>query len=290
MPHKLITTVTIISTLVVTLLVAYAQPLGNSWLARQVEKQLASQVITSNASSVATNWSLQSGDAENVEVESRRNLALQPEAAKLRRRIGGERFKSNTSASLSVQGVLKTNGDSHTVNIVRGSTKDGERVEVFLSDAPASLVWAPNSGPQSSEGATLSQAQRILLERIAYDSADEFILAQLRGASYSIVIRNLRPDDAADDYTGPLWDVVRVDDPEPDEQKRPLSTWRLYYINRTSGLIDKVVSEVGGERIEAQFSDWTERYGEKFPASISWSRGGQTVMTFNLINVSVASH
>lgn len=278
MPHKLITAGTIISTLVVTLLVAYAQPLRSPWLARSLETQLASQGTASNASS------------DTVEVENARNLALQPEAAKLLRRIGRERFKSHTSASVIVQGVLKTNGDSHTVTIVRGPTKDGERVEVFLSDALASLVWAPNSGPQSSGGATLSQAQRILLERIAYDSADEFILAQLRGASYSIVIRNLRPDGAADDYTGPLWDVVRVDDPEPDEQKRPLSPWRLYYINRTTGMIDKIVSEVGGERFEAQFSDWTERNGEKFPASITWNRGGQTVMTFDLINVSVASH
>lgn len=104
------------------------------------------------------------------------------------------------------------------------------------------------------------------------------------------MIRNLRPDDAGEDYGGPIWDVIRVDDPEPDEQKRPLSAWRLYYINRTTGLIDKVVSEVFGERVKAQFSDWTERNGEKFPASITWSRGGQNLMTFNLINVSAASN
>jgi hypothetical protein len=104
------------------------------------------------------------------------------------------------------------------------------------------------------------------------------------------VIRNLRPDDAGDDYSGPIWDVVRVDDPETDEQKRPFSTWRLYYINRTTGLIDKIVSEVLGERTEAQLSEWTERHGEKFPASITWSRGGQTLMTLNLLNVSVLSH
>jgi hypothetical protein len=55
-------------------------------------------------------------------------------------------------------------------------------------------------------------------------------------------------------------------------------------------LIEKVISEVEGERVEAQFSDWAERNGEKFPGTISWIRGGQTVMTFNLLNVSVAAN
>jgi hypothetical protein len=291
MPRKLITTVIVVSlALVVGLLVAYAEPLRHWHLTRKVEKQFAIPTSSSNAPRLGANASRQVANADDGGVEKTGSLSLQPEAAKLLRRVGGERFKSRTNTSLSVQGVLKTTGDSHTVSIVRGQTDDGERVEVFFSDGVASLVWTPNSGPQNSSGTTLSQAQRILLERLAYDSADQFILAQLRGASYSVVICNLRPDDAGDEYTGPLWDVVRVDDPERDEQKRPLSPWRLYYINRTTGLIDKVISEVGGERVEAQFSDWTDRNGEKFPASITWSRGGQTVMTFNLINVSVASH
>jgi hypothetical protein len=289
MPRKLITGSTIMATVGVTLLVAYAHPLRSSWLARRVEQHFASSGSSSNAASVAAKATPQADISGVVEVGPK-SLSQQPEPAKLLRRVGGERFKSRRNTSLSVQGVLKTNGDSHTVSIVRGQTNDGERVEVFFSDGVASLVWTPNSGPQSSSGTTLSQAQRILLERLAYDSADQFILAQLRGASYSVVIRHLRPDDAGDEYTGPLWDVVRVDDPEPDEQKRPMSPWRLYYVNRTTGLIDKVVSEIAGERVEAQFSDWTDRNGEKFPASITWSRGGRTVMTFNLINVSAASH
>lgn len=33
-----------------------------------------------------------------------------------------------------------------------------------------------------------------------------------------------------------------------------------------------------------------ERNGERFPATITWSRGGQPLMTFNLTNVSFASH
>jgi hypothetical protein len=255
--------------------IAYAEPLKNWRLTRQFDVPAARV----NATTKTTG---------EKDAEETRSLASQPEALKLVRRIGGARFKS--AAVVIVQGVIETDSNRQQVTIVRRQTVDGERVEVGLGGGPSSMTWANDSGPQRSGGANLSQDERILLERLTADSADEFVLAQLRGASYSVVIRNLRPDDAGDDYAGPLWDVVRVDDPEPDEQKRPLSPWRLYYVNRTTGLIDKVVSEVLGERVEAQLSDWTDRNGEKFPASITWSRSGQTLMTFNVNNVSLASH
>lgn len=276
MPRKLIVNAAVISTFVATIVIAYAQPLRNWRLTHHVYGPVS-----------PVNPSAKTASEKNA--EETRSLASQPEALRLAKRIGGTRFRS-TTAAVAVQGVIKTDSDSEHVTIVRRQTIDGERVDVAFGGGRTSLVWAADSGPQRSGGAALSQGERILLERLTCDSADQFVLAQLRGASYSVVIRNLRPDDAGDEYAGPLWDVVRVDDPEPDEQKRPLSTWRLYYINRTSGLIDKVVSEVLGERVEAQFSDWTERNGEKFPASITWTRSGQTLMTFNLINVSQASH
>ena len=268
---------------VVTIVVAYAQPLRNSLFATQVES-------TALINSAEASAGRQAESNNNMKASNASGLALQPEALKLAKRIGGERFKSRKSSALIMQGVLKTDGDSQQVTILRRRTDDGEQVEVAQGGGRGSLAWARESGGQRSGGGSLSPAERVLLERLTFDSVDQFILAQLRGASYSIVIRNLRPDDAGDNYTGPLWDVVRVDDPELDKQKRPLSTWRLYYINRTTGLIDKIVSEVSGERTEAQFSEWTERNGEKFPATITWSRGGQTLMTFNSSNVSFASH
>ena len=282
MPRKLIVTAIAILTSVATIVIVYAQPLRNWRLTHHVDVPASSV----NPSAVTTPVS---NTASETDGPATRNLALQPEAWKLAKRIGGGRFHSSTAAVV-VQGVVKVGGASQQVTIVRGQTVAGERVEVTLGSGPVSLSWASDSGPQRSGGAVLTQDERILLERLTYDGADEFVLAQLRGASYSVVIRNLRPDDAADNYEGPLWDVVRVDDPERDEQKRPLSPWRLYYINRTTGLIDKVVSEIAGERGEAQFSDWTEHNGEKFPAFITWSRSGQTVMTFKLIDVSLASH
>jgi hypothetical protein len=273
MPRKLtVAGIVVLMTFVVTLLVAYAHPFKDSLLAGSAAGSLS-----------------QADRANDVEIKNIKNLARQPEALKVSTVIGGKRFKSRTPSTLIVQGVLKTNSDTQPVTITRQQAEDGERVEVAFGGRRASLAWARDTGPLSLGGAALSQDERILLERLTCDSADYFVLAQLYGASYSLVIRNLRPDDAGDEYTGPIWDVVRVDDVEPDEQKRPLSSWRLYYINRNTGLIDKVVSEVLGERVEAQLADWTERNDEKFPSSITWSRGGQTLMTFNFTNVSSVS-
>lgn len=282
MPRRIAIISVVSISLVGTLVVAYAKPLKNSSFTRRVKELFSS-------SDNPTHAGLQNPGGNGSKVRNRKALALQPEAQKLSRRIGGARFESSATSSLIVQGVLKTDGESQNVTIVRKQDADGEQVEVGLGGNRSSMSWAKDSGPQGL-GRSLNQTERILLERLTYDSVDQFILAQLRGASYSVVIRNLRPDDAGDDYAGPLWDVVRVDDPERDEQKRPLSSWRLYYINRTTGLIDKVVSDVHGDRIEAQLSDWTDRNGEKFPATITWSRSGQVLMTFNLINVSSASN
>jgi hypothetical protein len=218
-----------------------------------------------------------------------RNLALQPEAFKLSRRIGGDRFTSTTPASVIMQGVISTATSRQNVQINRYQNEDGERVQVALADTPAPLLWDAASGARTSAG-LLDLTNRALLERLTFDSADEFILAQLRGASYYVVARSVRPDDAPDEYSGALWDVVRVDDPELDQQKKPLSAWRLYYINTKTGLIDKVVCDSQGDRVEANFSDWTDRSGEKFPAAITWTSNGRTLMSFNLSNVSFLAY
>ena len=219
---------------------------------------------------------------------SGRNLALQPEAIKLLRRIGGHRFKLKTPPVVIMDGVLTTGSDRQEIQISRHQNASGERVKLVLASGTKSLSWEAAEGARNSKG-TLGGTERTILERLIFDSADHFILAQLRGASYQIVIRNLRPDDAPDNYDGPLWDVVRIDDPESDEQKRPLSRWRLYHLNRTTGLIDKIVSDTEGQRIEANLSDWKERDGESFPSTITWTSNGQPLMTLNVTNVSLVA-
>lgn len=213
------------------------------------------------------------------------SLALQPEALKLSRRVRAKSFDPEKPRMVVIDGVLATATDRRNVQIVRTQNGSGEHVEVLMSGTATPLAWDATSGARTSTG-TLSAADRALLERFTFDGADQFILAQLRGASYSVVARDVRPDDAPEDYAGPLWDVVRIDDPEPDQQKQPLSRWRLYYVSTLTGLIDKISYDSQGDRIEARLSDWADHNGEKLPSTITWTSHDKPLATFNVTNVS----
>lgn len=212
-----------------------------------------------------------------------RNLSSQPEAFNLSRRLG-RRFSPNKRDRSTLIGIVTMGADRKIVNTIRRQTDDGEQVQITIAGSGI-LSWDSIQGALSS-GTRAQGADRELIERLVLDSPDQFVLAQLRGASYHTVARNLRPADAGDGYSGPLWNVVRVDDPAPDPQKRPLSRWRLYYINTSTGLIDRIVGEVDGIRMVAEISGWSDAHGEKVPTEITWTRQGQTVMHYRLTNFS----
>ena len=211
-----------------------------------------------------------------------RNLSLQPEALNLARRLG-RRLSSTSREQFSHVGVLTVGNQQRALRILRKQTDDGERVEISLAGAPGLLTWDTDEGARTV-GARPTRSDRALIERLVLDSPDQFILAQLRGASYYTVAMNVRPSDAPDGYSGPLWNIVRVHDPQSDAEKKPESAWRLYYVNARTGLIDKIVSEVRGEKIEAAISGWTEQNGEQVPAQITWTKQGETLMQYQLTN------
>lgn len=214
-----------------------------------------------------------------------RNLNLQPVALNLARRLG-KRFSPAKYEKSVVIGTLTISSEQQQIiQTTRTQTSDGEEVEIRIAGSQASLTWNNTDGPLSSRSRP-SVADRELIERLVHDSPDQFVLGQLRGASYFTVARNVRPTDAGDGYSGPLWNIVRVDDPERDQEKRPQSQWRLYYINTSTGLIDRIVSEVNGQQIVAEISAWGEANGEKVPTEIIWTRQGQTLMTYRLTNFS----
>ena len=191
-----------------------------------------------------------------------RTLSLQPEALKLSRRLG-RRF-SDPQRRISISSAILTFGiTSQVVQIVRSQTERGETTRLAIGTGPASLTWNESDGSKSA-GRGPSDNERRLIERLTFDSPDQLVLAQLRGAGYHTVARNVRPALADENYRGALWDIVRVDDPDNDEQRRPQSRWRLYYINSQTGLVDRVVSQIHGETFAAVFSDWRTRAGEKF--------------------------
>lgn len=213
-------------------------------------------------------------------------LALQPESDKLRRRLG-LRFLTPGREVTTLVGALTLGAERQTARIIRTQDEDDERLMIALGGGPPALTWSGLEGARLN-GSPATGNLRSLVERIALDSPDQFVLAQLRGAAYFTVAREVRPAEAggSDDYKGPVWDLVRVAEPTRIAQNKPQSLWRLYYINSATGLIDRVVSQEQGQTITAEFSAWTSLNGETLPTRIVWKLGDQVVMELTLTNAS----
>jgi len=238
-------------------------------------------VLVTRASSDSLLQTSQSAPSRPVN-KGRRNLSLQPEASRVARQLG-KRFGPASRAVTASSGQLSIAATQQPMSITRRQTESGETVELSLTDR--ALTWNAAEGTKAPAGAP-TESERLLLERLILDSPDQFVLAQLRGASYFTVARNVRPTEANDSYAGPLWNLVRVDEPQVDEQRRPLSSWRIYYINVQTGLPDRVEYQLNGKEIKAEFLEWTERQGEKTASHIRWSSEGQTIMEYRVTSVS----
>ena len=212
-------------------------------------------------------------------VAGHRNLSLQPEAAKLSARMGQRFIGSDSDVSVLI-GEVSTNGTRVPVRVIRRQDKRGEAVEVTTNGK--ALAWSPSQNSKANR--ELSEFERSLIEGVVFDSADAFVLAQLRGASYQVVARNVRADlGGADNYDGPLWTVVRVGFSNADMETKPETPFRFYYINARTGLLDKVTSELHGEEVTAILDGWFTENGETFPSVVRWSIAGRQTMEFKVI-------
>jgi hypothetical protein len=232
--------------------------------------------------SIETNVPATQGSAASQADRGPRNLFLQPDAFRFSRRLG-KRFGPSSRAASVITGFVTIDGVQRPVTITRRQTRKGENVELNL--AGRSLTWNADEGARAVSSPP-NVTERLVIERLTYDSPDYFVLAQLRGASYFTVAQNVRPDNAPDEYDGPVWTVIRVDDPQLDEAVRPASSWRLYYLNSQTGLIDRIVSQSGGETVAAEIVNWSQQSGEKAPSQITWSIGGRVVMSYQSTSVS----
>lgn len=238
-------------------------------------------VLITRASNNSSLQTTQTASSRPVN-KGRRNLSLQPEASRVARQLG-KRFTPASRFVTASSGLLSIATTQKSMSLTRRQTESGETMELSLADR--ALTWNADDGTKTNAGAP-SDTERLLLERVLLDSPDQFVLAQLRGASYFTVARNVRSADASDGYEGPLWNLVRVDEPQTDEKLRPLSTWRIYYINVQTGLPDRVEYQLNGKEIKAEFLEWTNEQGEKAPSRICWSSDGQTVMEYRATSTS----
>lgn len=212
-------------------------------------------------------------------------LSLEPEAERLSRRLGRRFLATGREASVLV-GTLVVDGERMPIRILRRQNDDGEDLAIALNGEQALLTWDDKMGARS-RGAKASALERLVIERLALDSPDQFVFAQLRGVSYDTLARDVRPSSVGgvDGYTGPLWNIVRIEEPDDDSREKPLSRWRVYHINAATGLIDKITSQEDGQTIIAELTEWTVQNGEAAPARISWKRDGKTVMDLSLTSI-----
>ena len=263
------------------LILVAATVLGLFWVsARAKTESTVAGMIDVSVPQIET--TSQSSTTAASRPDLRSSLSRQPEVSRLKRIIG-QRLNGKNKSSSTLVGTLTIGTDEQRIQIVRRQNDDGEALEVFIGNRRDPLTWSTKEGAKSS-GETLTEKERYIIERLTRDSPDQFVLAQLRGASYYTITHNVRPDEAggSDDYTGPTWDIVRVT--EVSTAKGVPGEWRLYYLNTTTNLIDRIVSQEQDEMVVAEISRWTEVGGEKLPSRITWSRRGQVVMQYQLTN------
>jgi hypothetical protein len=212
-------------------------------------------------------------------------LRLQPEADKLCRRLGQRFSKANLGVSVFM-GTITIGTRRDAIRITRAHDGDGERVAIEIGNEAATLTWQAFEGTRAS-GGDAGSATRSIVERLVLDSPDQFIFAQLRGAAYHKMAQNVRPVEAgdSDDYEGPVWDMVRVVESTSRSNNKPISDSRIYYINSSTGLIDKILSQEGSEDVIAAVSSWVEQDGEVLPTGVTWTKDKQVLMELRISNV-----
>jgi hypothetical protein len=211
-------------------------------------------------------------------------LSLQPAADRMRRKLG-RRFQESGREISEFTGVLTIGAERHAIVIVRTRDDDGERVSIGLDGGPLKYTWNGKEGSQS-QGNSATESERALIERVALDSPEQFVLAQLRGAGYYTAARGVRPAvaGASDDYSGPIWDVIQVSEPDGSGNK-PESASRLYYVNNSTSLIDRTTSRDHLGVIETAFSDWVTLDGDLVPLRTTWILSEQVIMELVLSTV-----
>jgi hypothetical protein len=240
------------------------------------ETALPESVVNLPAAAAMTQASLQ------PKARYKTYLARNVEIDAFRRLLGSRFLVSGKDASI-LTGTLTANGQSFNVRIERLQTDQDEQVAIAFNGGQNSLGWSGKDGARLN-GGSLNSSQQKMIERIALDSPDQFILAQLRNATYKTIAHHVVPAGAGslEDYVGPSWTAIHVGEVGEQGERKTLSPYRVYYFNSTTGLLDKVASQEGDDYVMADFSNWTEQGGEKIPTKIVWSMNKQVVMELTL--------
>lgn len=135
-------------------------------------------------------------------------------------------------------------------------------------------------------GNPLDEPEQDLLETLVYGSAEHFFATQMQGMATRFLGSRFRIDDgSAADYSGPYYDVYKVEDQvnTSTDQRQQL---KFYYFNSDTLLLERVTYEITRNgstvKVEERLSDWTREQGQRIVRRIERLENGQSVFVLSV--------
>jgi|GEM_PF-1024747 len=190
----------------------------------------------------------------------------------------GDRFESAEKGRCIATGTLTRSvaGQESTSQVVI-TRETSDKLVIQETSITGSRTLGHDGSRSWASGQPITSEERVLIETLVRDSVDHLISGQAAGAATLHLGDMFRSDDGTNsDYTGPYFDIIRVDDQfvnQDGARTRPT----LYYFNSRSGLPAKIVYEDRdqGMRTEVEFDEWTNIAEQKFPVRTTWKDRGK---------------
>jgi hypothetical protein len=187
----------------------------------------------------------------------------------------GDHLRKPGKERTFLSGVVSFGGMSSVpVSVVR-ELSGKVRLELLAIGQPDILLFDGATGSQN--GGVLNKQNEDLLELLAYDWPDQFLVNHGNGsglrllASRAQALEEGRP-------TGVFYDVYEALDQVPFGTSARSRVAR-FCLNSDTGLVERVHYRTASGMIEVRFSDWRQAEGQRFPARVERIENGNTTAT-----------
>lgn len=192
--------------------------------------------------------------------------------------ILGDRLHRPGKERLTLSGTLTREGVSRPVQILYEPPH-----LLRISDAGLSLLTFDER--EAMRGGRAADAHAgALAETFFYDSAEHFFFAQARGAATRLLGSRVRPEEAAEGYDGPSYDVYEVRE-EVALGPSAVARTKRYFLNSDTQLLEVVRYEIQTERglvpVEVRVGGWQTVQGQRVPNRVTRLEGGRGVLSFS---------
>jgi hypothetical protein len=155
----------------------------------------------------------------------------------------------------------------------------------------ATRVLSTDTKTVSGGTAPLALNDTDLLESLANDSVEHFLLGQMTSAPTRFHGANYRIDNGRNpNYTGPYYDLYEAAD-QVFEPTARVKRNKLYCLNTQTLLLERVRYKLrrgaNPVQVEVLLSNWKQFQGHQFPTTIARTENGQAVFTVSISSATV---